>query len=1057
MLTLLILACKPTPIPTTDPPPSPPAPPEGLGINEVMADNRNAFRDPAGVECAEYDDWIELVNAAATPVELDGVVLEDSNSSWALPSGTLAPGERLLIWADDAVEQGPLHASLKVSKLGETLRLVQGTAVLDEVVVPPLGPNQSWARTSDGAGTFEISDRPTPGEANGRPVPVDPCFVNPDFDDHAYACITDEAGYLWLAGPRTDLAVVKFDVFDFQSPSARRIEFMDSNFYTLHDQFYIFTLFNGHPFGNLDRFAPYPGNFATWKALEDWALTMDLAVFDPELIRFSQGRLFSRYFYNSINGVNRDLGVGTLVHRVAQGDREAFWGFELESGDDITQADLEIYFDVLAAHGNPELAGVVWLIRSPAQEALAQQMEAAGHPLATRFLRYAELSEPGEVQVYNPGLTAGRVKMVRTGEDGLENSREDTILVLDEVPDYLPPARALITNVQQTPLSHVALLARSRGIPNVHLAGVTTDAQWDAWARVSARVVLEVTEDALRVADLEQPAYDTWLSLRASTPPTIVPVDGSTLPYGVALDGTSEVLELRRTAGGKVAGMAQLVATGGLDVPDLPYGITVRTYQQHLEALPSPNGLGGPTWLEAVLDDHPFVRTTDTPQRYMVIEGIDAYNDRYTTQADADRLQAFLEQHPPGDQAGDLVRNGGLRHLVETTPLPTQAADAIRTALAERYAGYADTGLRFRSSSTVEDIEGFNGAGLYGSFTGYFDEANGDPIDVAVRRVFGSYWGYEAVEERQQAGVPHLAGAMGILVHPRFEDLYERANMVLTLTRFGPGDHELLVNAQAGATSVANPPTVCPAVLPEQVRVTATTIERLAQSTETTGDVLSDAELRSLYDDAVAVAEGWLALENARLPAERRREVLTLDLEARAMEPGWLGSPGERLVLKQSRSLDPSTSKLPVELRTLPAPEDLLARASLIQRLTCTGDDVVATLDSLQTDPLQPPDVGWSMSPYVFQVAVEVLADQPELGWTTGGFVSWNHLDLTDASLSGEQFDALLADGEASFGPLGWSVTNATGTASGGALVCESTIVWSSPEAFLLEQLDSAP
>ena len=36
------------------------------------------------------------------------------------------------------------------------------------------------------------------------------------------------------------------------------------------------------------------------------------------------------------------------------------------------------------------------------------------------------------------------------------------------------------------------------------------------------------------------------------------------------------------------------------------------------------------------------------------------------------------------------------------------------------YGDYAvETALRFRSSSSVEDIEGFNGAGLYTSYTGY--------------------------------------------------------------------------------------------------------------------------------------------------------------------------------------------------------------------------------------------------------------------------------------------------------------------------------------------------
>ena len=44
----------------------------------------------------------------------------------------------------------------------------------------------------------------------------------------------------------------------------------------------------------------------------------------------------------------------------------------------------------------------------------------------------------------------------------------------------------------------------------------------------------------------------------------------------------------------------------------------------------------------------------------------------------------------------------------------------ITESLETTFGDYAETqGLRFRSSSSVEDIEGFNGAGLYDSNTGF--------------------------------------------------------------------------------------------------------------------------------------------------------------------------------------------------------------------------------------------------------------------------------------------------------------------------------------------------
>jgi hypothetical protein len=103
-----------------------------------------------------------------------------------------------------------------------------------------------------------------------------------------------------------------------------------------------------------------------------------------------------------------------------------------------------VYFEVLAANGNPELADVHWLIRSPEQEVLAQQMEAEGLPYADRVTRYGELARPGEVEVYHPGLTAGRVRRVRAGEDGWGALQATDIVLAEEIPDELPPCAAFL-------------------------------------------------------------------------------------------------------------------------------------------------------------------------------------------------------------------------------------------------------------------------------------------------------------------------------------------------------------------------------------------------------------------------------------------------------------------------------------------------------------------------------------------------------------------------------------------------------------------------------------
>jgi hypothetical protein len=140
-----------------------------LVVNELMASNDSTVRDEAG----DYDDWIEVLNAGARSVELDGLHLSDDAGDprrWPLPRGHLAPGQRLLVWCDDDTEQGPAHAPFRLDADGEEVGIydldARGNAPLDRVVFPPLAADVSLGRSPDGIGTLRILPWPTPGEAN---------------------------------------------------------------------------------------------------------------------------------------------------------------------------------------------------------------------------------------------------------------------------------------------------------------------------------------------------------------------------------------------------------------------------------------------------------------------------------------------------------------------------------------------------------------------------------------------------------------------------------------------------------------------------------------------------------------------------------------------------------------------------------------------------------------------------------------------------------------------------------------------------------------------------
>lgn len=135
-------------------------------INEVLSDNEAGIVD----ENDQNEDWIELYNAGGTTQDLTGWGLYDSGgveALWAFPEGTsIEPGAWLLVWADDD-EDGPLHATFKIAKEGESLTLVDGSGeTVDTVEVPALDPDAAYARESDGAASWTTTESPTPGSAN---------------------------------------------------------------------------------------------------------------------------------------------------------------------------------------------------------------------------------------------------------------------------------------------------------------------------------------------------------------------------------------------------------------------------------------------------------------------------------------------------------------------------------------------------------------------------------------------------------------------------------------------------------------------------------------------------------------------------------------------------------------------------------------------------------------------------------------------------------------------------------------------------------------------------
>ncbi len=915
------------------------------------------------------------------------------------------------------------------------------------------------------------------------------------FDDHTVGRVADREQFMALAETGDNgTAVVKFVVLGF-GQKRQILRVLDSKFFAMHDEWYWFRLFNGQRVPGSPEQPLKDKEFADVDEILAWTRTQTKL---PYGLRMIDERLYSDYFYEiALHRQQRKLGLGTLIYMPAR-EREPLrpelWAFELEYTDVLGPDELARFFAVLR-EGLPESIAdqLKFIARSPHQERLVADLRSRGHALGNRLLTYAELAVPGEIEVYNPGLIAGRLRKVpRDPEKAaalLAEADEDAILLMPAVPDELPTARGLITAVPQTPLAHVNLLARNRGIPNAYLGGSYDDPQLDQLSRVHAAVVLLAEGEQLRIVPISEQEYGRYLSLLRRRPPVIQPIDVDALPWTMPLEAAmaSDMPKLRPVIGGKAAGFLALFEPIAEDTPlhwpDPAMAITVRAYAQHLAPL-RPK-------IAAVSNDSQFI--ADARVRLLLLEGRKAFGKQFPGERQTTWLEQYEREHPPDRAEHDpiawLLRADGIQKAIREQPIDPSAAQPIEQALRTTFAELAPSqGLRFRSSSSVEDIEGFNGAGLYDSNTGFLaPELQEDKKDRdhdfawALRKTWASYWSFPAFEERRLAGIDHLAGNMGVLVHPRFDDEIEEANGVVTLTwtparRGQPDRTTMLVNVQQGALSVANPPTEeARVVLPESIRVIreghTIGIERLTKSTEVPEGqlVLRDSLLVQLVDLCDRVTARWHFVENSLLEPSQQRFSTTLDLEFRVVEPGWPARADgriepARLIVKQARSLEPGLPPGAEQLTEQPIPRDLLSRANRVDRWQCQGGRTRVDVLEVVVDPLAYDDPELSAQPFVARVRLDGREPVPDAEFDHLDFQSFTHPGLEqgrpwalDLLLSVDVQRALGIDRLVLDAGLLRVIENGGRVALEEPVPCSRQVLLDSPQAFLRSLLEQTP
>lgn len=343
------------------------------------------------------------------------------------------------------------------------------------------------------------------------------------------------------------------------------------------------------------------------------------------------------------------------------------------------------------------------------------------------------------------GSNVGILKQYKIKDLDKIKPNPDEIIVLDGTPDILPNVRGIIVNELQTPLSHLVLLGKNRKIPIMAYTLALKDE--NIKRLLSKKVELKIQVDTFFIKET-----DKKIVIKTNSKKKKLIIDNS----------VTDLVDLSKISkkgvnyiGSKAQNMSYLIAISKeipFKVPENAHAIPFYFYTKHIQK-----------------------------------ESISPL------------IQELLNSTKKDSTVWVNQQLKKIRDAIKKEPVDPELISKLNVTFKD--AKFKN--FRFRSSTNAEDLDDFNGAGLYDSKTGIL----GDSIktfEKAIKQVWASVWNEASYNERELFGIDQQNIAMGVLVHRSFPD--ELANgVVITKNIFRENFPGITVNVQKGENSVVKP------------------------------------------------------------------------------------------------------------------------------------------------------------------------------------------------------------------------------------------------------------